>query len=212
MGWTLLKRGAAAANAASDVDLTATDFASQRNPIRALVLCGVLLISAIAVGTSVMVYGFRERALQSNLRELENTVQLLARHFDQQFDDFAVVQQDIIGQINLGRMTSPEDFRREMSSEDAHQMLKSKIGALSYIGNLTLIGSEGDLVNWSRSWPVPKVNLGDRRYFQALRANGSGDQRYVDAVQPHDGSLDDDPVAAAGEQKRRISWAGLPGH
>jgi diguanylate cyclase (GGDEF)-like protein/PAS domain S-box-containing protein len=182
MGWTLLKRGAAAANAASDVDLTATDFASQRNPIRALVLCGVLLISTIAVGTSVMVYGFRERALQSNLRELENTVQLLARHFDQQFDDFAVVQQDIIGQINLGRMTSPEDFRREMSSEDAHQMLKSKIGALSYIGNLTLIGSEGDLVNWSRSWPVPKVNLGDRRYFQALKANGSGDQRYVDAV------------------------------
>jgi diguanylate cyclase (GGDEF)-like protein len=182
MGWTLLKRGVAAANAASDVDLTATDFVSKRNPIRALILSGVLLISAIAVGTSMMVYGFRERALQSNLRELENTVQLLARHFDQQFDDFAVVQQDIIGQINLGRMTSPEDFRREMSSEDAHQMLKTKIGALSYIGNLTLIGSEGDLINWSRSWPVPKVNLADRHYFQAMKANASGDQRYVDAV------------------------------
>ena len=180
MGWTELKHGAAVTGA--DVDPTQTDSQSQRNPIRTLILCGVLLIAAIAVGTSMMVYGFRERALQSSTRELENTVLLLARHFDQQFGDFDVVQKDIINQFNLRRITSPEDFKREMSGDDTHQMLKSRTGAFSYLGNLTLLDSEGDLINWSRSWPVPRVNFADRSYFHELKSSASPDQKYVDVV------------------------------
>ena len=34
-----------------------------------------------------MVGEFRERALSNRERELENTVLLLSRHFDQQFED-----------------------------------------------------------------------------------------------------------------------------
>jgi len=181
MGWTIAKRGTATTGAASEVDLTVTNSRPQRNPIRSLILCGVFLISAIAVGTSIMVYGFRERALQNSTRELENTVLLLARHFDQQFDDFEVVQQDIINQLHLGRINSAEDFKREMSSEHAHQMLKSKIGALAYMGNLTLLDSEGNLINWSRGWPVPEVNFADRSYFLALKSSTSP-EKYLDAV------------------------------
>jgi len=168
----MLKRGAA----------VVADSQPQRNPIRALILCGVFLISAIAVGTSVMVYGFRERALQSSTRELENTVLLLARHFDQQFGDFDIVQQDIINRFNLGRIASPEDFKLKMSGDDAHQMLKRRTGAFSHLGNLTLLDSEGNLINWSHGWPVPQVNLADRSYFRALKSNDAPDQKYLEAV------------------------------
>jgi diguanylate cyclase (GGDEF)-like protein len=182
MGWTIARRGAATTGAASEVDLADTNSQPKRNPIRSLILWGAVLISAVAVGTSVMVYGFRERALQSSTRELENTVLLLARHFDQQFDELALVQQDIINQLNVGMITSPQDFRREMSSEDAHQMLRNKIGALSYTGNLTLLDSEGNLINWSLGWPAPQANLADRSYFQALKSNAAPDQKYLEAV------------------------------
>ena len=40
------------------------------------------------LGTMVMVGEFRERALANSERELENTVLLLTRHFDQQFEDY----------------------------------------------------------------------------------------------------------------------------
>jgi len=63
----------------------------RRSPIHCLILCGVLLIAAIVIGTAVMVGNFRERALSSSERELENTVRLLTRHFDQQFDDTEVI-------------------------------------------------------------------------------------------------------------------------
>src|SRR5579862_186712 len=72
------------------------DFRSpvRESPIRWLILGGVLLIMVIAVGTVAMVGNFRERALDNSKRELENTVLLLARHFDQQFEDLEFVEKD----------------------------------------------------------------------------------------------------------------------
>ena len=46
-----------------------------------------------------MAGNFRERALHNAERELENSVLLLARHFDQQLEDFEVVQKDLIDYI-----------------------------------------------------------------------------------------------------------------
>ena len=57
-------------------------------PIRWLIAGGAFLIAAIMIGTTIMAGNFRERALDNSKRELENTVLLLARHFDQQLDDF----------------------------------------------------------------------------------------------------------------------------
>ena len=54
------------------------------NPIRWLIVGGVILIAAITIGATIMAENFRERALNSSARELDNTVLLLARHFDQQ--------------------------------------------------------------------------------------------------------------------------------
>ena len=50
-------------------------------PIRWLILGGMLLVAAIAIGATLMAGNFRERALQNSERELENTVLLrTARH------------------------------------------------------------------------------------------------------------------------------------
>src|SRR5213080_1573200 len=85
-------------------------------PIRWLILGGALLIAAIAIGATVMASNFRERALRNSERELENTVLLLARHFDQQLEDFEVVQKDLITFIRSSLITTTEHFRRRMSS------------------------------------------------------------------------------------------------
>ena len=71
----------------------------RRNPIRWLVISGILLIVAIAIGTAVMIANFRDHALASSTRELENTTLLLARHFDQELDDVEVPLVDLAEQI-----------------------------------------------------------------------------------------------------------------
>src|SRR6476646_6767840 len=86
------------------------------NPIHWLILGGVFLIAAITIGTTIMAGNFRERALNSSKRELENTVLLLTRHFDKQFEDFTVIQKDAVRQIQLTGITSPDIFRGEMAT------------------------------------------------------------------------------------------------
>src|SRR5450432_4760673 len=97
-------------------------------PIRWLILGGMLLIAAIAIGATVMAGNFRERALRNSERELENTVLMLARHFDQQLDDFEFVQKDLVAYIGSSGIASSEDYKRRLSGQDIHLMLKSKLG------------------------------------------------------------------------------------
>src|SRR4051812_2335944 len=139
--------------------------------IRGLILCGVVLIVALAVGTATMVGNFRERALNSSERELENTVLLLSRHFDQQLEDFEVVQKDIIAQMHLTGIVTGDDYRRAMSGNDTHLMLKAKISAMSYVGGINLIDSDGRLINSSETWPPPPVNVADRAFFKTFSSD-----------------------------------------
>jgi hypothetical protein len=73
----------------------------RRGPILSLILCGGLLVAAITIGTMVMVGEFRERALSNSERELENTVLLLTRHFDQQFEDCEIIANDLNSKMQL---------------------------------------------------------------------------------------------------------------
>ena len=152
------------------------------NLIRWLILGGVLLIAAIAIGTTVMIGNFRERALNSSERELENTVLLLARHFDQQLEDLGAVQQDLIAYMQSSGIDSSEHYKRRMSSPDIHLMLKAKIGALSYVGGVNLFDSEGMLINSSGVWPVPAINVADRPYFKAFKSDPKSPAVLVEPV------------------------------
>src|SRR3954452_20479461 len=145
--------------------------AVRRSPIYWLILSGVVLIAAIIVGTAVMVGNFRERALVSSERELENTVLLLARHFDQQLEEAEVIQNSLVEYVFTSGIDTAEEFRRKMASEDVHLMLRSKLSALSYVGGVNLFDAKGRLVNASSVWPVPAVSVADRAWFKAFSAS-----------------------------------------
>jgi diguanylate cyclase (GGDEF)-like protein len=151
-------------------------------PIRWLILGGILLIAAIAIGATVMAGNFRERALRNSERELENTVLLLARHFDQQLADFEVVQKDLIAFMRSNGIATSENYRRRMSTQDIHLMLKSKIDALSYVGGLNVFDADGALINASSVWPVPSVNAADRNYFKMFKFDPHSPEMLVEPV------------------------------
>src|SRR3954467_12804365 len=143
--------------------------AVRRGPVMWLFLCGALLAAAILVGTAVMIGQFRERALANGERELENTVLLLTRHFDQQFEDADTIAADVIVRLRIPGIASPQAFRQMMSSSEAHEVLRSRAGVLSYLGDITLYDAEGDILNWSRPLPTPSLNISERAYFKAFK-------------------------------------------
>ncbi len=155
---------------------------ARRGPVLWLTLCGVLLVAGIFAVTAMAVGEFRERTLTNRERELENTVQLIARHFDQQFEDSDVVAADVIGQMSLMEITSPAMFRDRMSGPAAHQMLRGKTSSVSYLGDIAIYDADGNLINWSRPQPLPKINVSARAYFQTFKTNPQSEPVLLESV------------------------------
>jgi diguanylate cyclase (GGDEF)-like protein len=156
-------------------------FSIPRRSIRGYIFGGALLIAAIAVGTAMMVSSFRERALKSNERELENTVLLLARHFDQQFEEFELVQKDLVTYIRSTGIASTEAFKRQMSSQDMREILKNRSNGSPDVAGVNIFDSDGMLIN-SSTWPRPAVSIADRAFFKAAKLNPASTQASIELV------------------------------
>src|ERR1700744_1987548 len=130
-------------------------------PIRSLICGGAFLIAVIAICTPFMVGNFRERALTGNERELENTVQLIARHFDQQLEDFTIVLKELAFRIHARGMTS-EALKARLSTLQWHDELRTQVSAYSDAAGISVFDADGTLINTSELWPVPDVNVSDR--------------------------------------------------
>jgi diguanylate cyclase (GGDEF)-like protein len=151
-------------------------------PIGWLIVGGVFLIAAITIGTTIMAGNFRERALNSSKRELENTVLLLARHFDRQLEDFEIIQKDVVTQIQLARVGSIENFKGQMSTLEMHEVLRAKVSGHSDVAGVNLFDSEGMLINSSQAWPVPDVKISDRAFFKAFKSGSAASPTLVELV------------------------------
>jgi diguanylate cyclase (GGDEF)-like protein/PAS domain S-box-containing protein len=163
-----------------------TAVSARRGPVLWLVLGGSFLIAAIIVGTVVMVGEFRESALRNSERELENTVLLLNRHFDQQFVDSELIARNLISQMQISEIASPGLFRNRLSSPEAHLELKSKVSISSYIGDVNIFDADGNLIYTSGVWwPRPAVNIEDRAYFNALKSDPQSKTAILESVRSH---------------------------
>jgi diguanylate cyclase (GGDEF)-like protein/PAS domain S-box-containing protein len=156
--------------------------ATVRGPVLWLTVCGALLVAAIFAGTMMMVGEFRERALANSERELKNTVLLLTRHFDQQFEDSDTIAADVIARLHIPGIASPQAFRQLMLSSEAHELLRSKAGVLSYLGDISIYDADGDIINWSRPLPTPALNISERGYFRSFKFNPQSPSIRTEAV------------------------------
>jgi hypothetical protein len=148
------------------------DFAEYA-PVRWLILCGVVLMAAIAIGTGVTISKFRESAIETGKQVLESSVLLLARHFDQHLDDFSVLQRKIAEELEAREISQPDLFRSEMGTLAIHEMMREKASGWSDLAGVNLFDSKGILINSSQSWPVADIQISDRAYFQSLRDDAS---------------------------------------
>src|SRR5882762_10970371 len=135
---------------ANSISYRARSAFDRRNPLNWLIVVGVLLIATIVIGTAITVLNFRERTLSNSERELENTVLLLARHFDRELHDFEAVQQDLVRRIERSGVASPEEFRRQMSGEAFHSNLQGVVEPLSNDAGINVFDASGQLINSSQ--------------------------------------------------------------
>ena len=136
-------------------------------PIRLTIICAVALSAVIATGTGLFLSTLHSRVMVENQRELANTALILARQIESVFSAVETVQNGILEQISEFGGTDWPD--RQMSSHEMHLKLRDRAAGMPFVGSLTIFDARGKVVNFSRQWPVPAIDVTDRDFFKAFQ-------------------------------------------
>jgi hypothetical protein len=140
-------------------------------PVHLIVASAVLLALCTAIGTGLYLYDLRNRAIASQERNLANTALIVAKQIEHIFKTVEEVQKDIIEQAAEIGNSGAENFERQLSGHNTYVKLRDKAAGMPYVGSLTLFNYDGRLINLSRQWPVPVIDVIDREYFKAFQSD-----------------------------------------
>lgn len=73
--------------------------------------------------------------------------------------------------VRESRLSTPEELRQMLANTETFAMLKARMAIAPQVDVTTIVALNGDVINFSRSFPPPPINLADRDYFKALLAD-----------------------------------------
>jgi hypothetical protein len=136
-----------------------------------LYACTCLIVAVLAGAFAASALNLRETTLRNTEQNLRNVSLTLAEQADRAVQGLDLVLSNLNEYLVTAGVGDSASYRQKMAGEPVHQMLREKLIGLPYINAITMISAQGDLINFSRSWPIPPVNVADRDYFRALQAN-----------------------------------------
>ncbi len=143
----------------------------ERRPLVMLYGGGLLVVIVLVTAMLVVAINLRERSLEASERNLSNISVALSEQADRAVQGLDLVLTSLVEFLVTEGVTDGETYEQKMGEQRIHLMLKEKLTGLPYINAITMINPDGKLINFSRYWPIPQVNVADRDYFQAMRAN-----------------------------------------
>ena len=131
------------------------------------------LIAAIIATSITSVHLLREREVESWRAQLSNLSLVMAEQTYQTMSSSQIAMHTIAERIDLMHIQNDTEFRTRTNTPEIFQMLRDTLAGLPQLDVATLVAANGDVINFTRSFPAPKINLADRDYYQAHLNNPS---------------------------------------
>jgi signal transduction histidine kinase/DNA-binding response OmpR family regulator len=138
-------------------------------PIRILLTATLLIVVALATMITIIANNLREDALRSAEDGLRRHSLTLAGQAERSFQSIGLILQNINDYMTTQGVFDSPSYEAAMSGEETHTFLKGRLAGLPQLDAITMINAQGKLINFSRYWPIPDVNISDRDYYIALR-------------------------------------------
>ncbi len=138
-------------------------------PSHRLSLAGVILVGVTVIAAGLTIWDRREESIASYRREITNLGTALAEQTARSMQAVDLVLKEVQAEVVARGIHDPEQLRRDMGTEDVHRYLVSRRETLPQVDAVGLVGADGTLINGSRLWPTPVVDLSDRDYFTHFR-------------------------------------------
>ncbi|HEV2676025.1 MAG TPA: cache domain-containing protein [Aliidongia sp.] len=152
--------------------MTGRDWARQwrdSRPTRWAIAGGAFLAMLVLATTLFVILETRAKEIADSKRELMTLNLSLAEQTARAIQGVDLILGGIVDQVKADGVESAEDFERVEAGSMTYRQLKARAADVPQLDAVTMIAADGHLINFSRYYPIPTVNVADRDYFQALR-------------------------------------------
>ena len=139
----------------------------------ALILAIIFAINAVVSG-----YLLRRNTVEDREEQIATLSLILAEHTSQIIFSANTVLQSIDDVIELEKIQNEKSYREFASSKKSFELLEEKTKSNPILDVATFVGSDGRVLNFSRSFLAPSINLADRDYFEYLKTHNDHETFY----------------------------------
>jgi hypothetical protein len=127
---------------------------------------GVALICLALLAVGATIWQRRASTLEEAQRDIANLALVLGEQTVRSVQAIDLVIRDLHDDIVEMNIETPAAFDEILGTEQIHRTFESRLARLPQAESIALIDAAGKVVNAARTWPVPRVDVTDRDYFQ----------------------------------------------
>jgi hypothetical protein len=172
-----------------------------------LALGTMVLIAAIAGTSFFTLKTQRDNTLAAIEANLETRSLSLSEEGNRLFKSVDLVLSSIADYAAREGVNSRESFDARMAERDIHLLLRERLAGMPQADAFTVIDSRGRLLNFSRYWPTPHIDVSDRDYFQVLKGDPTLETFVSKPVQNRQRHLERLPARRLNDPRRRVHGA-----
>ena len=137
----------------------------------ATTLIGTLMIVLLIGATVASSWILRDRAIEDWRRDLGNLSLVLAENTAQTMASAYLVLDSIGEMVENANATDQAGLIKTFRTMATHQIMRDRISGLPQVDVVSIIDATGDVINFTRAFPAPAINLAERDYFVHHRDN-----------------------------------------
>ncbi|MDM5181214.1 ATP-binding protein [Massilia sp. DJPM01] len=134
-------------------------------------LFGGFLVTAILASLGAASWTAREQTINEWRKQLSNLSLVLAEHIGQQVTSASLVLDSVADSVRAAGVDGDASLRARLGGQAEFLSMRDKARGLPQVDVVSIVAANGDVVNFTRSWPAPAINLADRDYFKAHLLN-----------------------------------------
>jgi diguanylate cyclase (GGDEF)-like protein len=136
--------------------------------LRTIIWCSFICVAAAVTLIGLTVWTLRSDAIRDASTDTGNIATVLAEQTSRSVQAVDLVLTEIEDHVRRAGIASADDFRTGLNDRETFKFLRDRLSRLQ-ADVVTLADDQGQVVNLSREWPAPNVNISDREYFRHFR-------------------------------------------
>jgi signal transduction histidine kinase/DNA-binding NarL/FixJ family response regulator/HPt (histidine-containing phosphotransfer) domain-containing protein len=139
--------------------------------IRVLPAATIFLAIVISAMSLALALNLRDETMRAAETGLKRHSLTLAGQAERSFQSIYLILSSIGDHLTLHGVYDNDSYVAAMRHKETFEFLRDRLTGLPQLEAITMIDASGKLINFSRYWPIPDVNVSDRDYFKALSGN-----------------------------------------